>query len=43
MNINIHCFLSVYNEIYQYLKKRNYDDKLIEDEFNRAINDRKND
>lgn len=32
-----------YNEIYQYFKKRNYDDKIIEGEFNRAINDRNND
>jgi hypothetical protein len=31
-----------YSEIYKYLKNRNYDDKFIENEFNRAMNDRKN-
>lgn len=31
-----------YNEIYTYLKKRNYDDKLIEEEFDKAMNDRNN-
>ncbi len=29
-----------YNEIYNYLKKRNYDDETIKIEFNRAMDDR---
>ena len=32
-----------YNEIYEYLIKRNYDKKIIVSEFNRALNDRNND